>query len=120
MVSGDGKWIYSPNEGVEGATRISEIPKNSTIDRFGGRIDSRSGEFIDTGRYTSPAGTHYGARALPPRTNNGIFKQYEVLKGIPAEAGEATAWFGESGGGLQYKSQLNIEQLLKDGYLRPI
>ncbi len=118
--SADDKWIYPPNEGVDGAARAIEIANGSKIDRYGGRIDARSGEFVDTGRYTSPAGTDYSARALPPGTEKGFYKTYEVLKPIPSEAGKATPWFGETGGGLQFKTDMNIEQLINGDFIREI
>jgi hypothetical protein len=118
--SADGTWIYPPNGGVEGLSAGTNIGQGSKIDRYGGRIDARSGEFIDTGRYTSPVGASYSSRALPPGTNEGFYKSYIVLKPIPADAGTATAWFGEVGGATQFKTELTIEQLKNGGFIREI
>jgi hypothetical protein len=44
-----------------------------------------------------------------------------VLREIPGtKKGEIIPWFGEKGGGLQYELPANINDLIKEGYIKPI
>jgi hypothetical protein len=63
------------------------------VDRFG----------PPQGTFLSPVGTSYSARALKPGTMTNDYYVYEVLRPLPVKAGEVKSWFGESGGGMQYR-----------------
>lgn len=69
------------------------LQPGTRIDRFG----------APQGTFLSPAGTSYSARALKPGTMADDYYVYEVLRPLPVKAGEVRPWFGESGGGTQYR-----------------
>ncbi|NJM49717.1 MAG: TNT domain-containing protein [Sphingomonadales bacterium] len=117
--STDGKWIYPPNNGFEGAITQAALKPPSKIDRYGGWVDQK-GKFNDTGNFFSPAGSSYGSRALPPGTDTRPFTKYEVVKPFDVSSGRATSWFGESGGGMQHMSTIETDILIKRGFIRKI
>jgi hypothetical protein len=45
---------------------------------------------------------------------------YKVIKPLPVSSGKATKWFGETGGGRQYKTAHTVKWLLENGYLAEI
>jgi hypothetical protein len=122
--SADNKWIYPPNNGFDGAIAKGVLNPPAKIDRYGGWIDE-SGKFRDTGNFFSPAGSSYGSRALPTGTDlkklsNGepALSKYEIVKPIDVASGKATSWFDEVGGGIQHMSEIKIENLIRDGYIK--
>ncbi|WP_167359227.1 TNT domain-containing protein [Burkholderia diffusa] len=71
------------------------------------------------GTYVSPAGTPYGARALPPGSNEKPYNVYEVAKPIENVAeGRIAPWFGELGLGTQYKLPKSVGDLVASGHLK--
>ena len=63
------------------------------IDRFG----------QPKGSFLSPIGTAYSDRSLKPGTLKEDYYVYEVKKPLTVKAGEILPWFGETGGGIQYR-----------------
>ncbi|MFO0014847.1 MAG: glycohydrolase toxin TNT-related protein [Planctomycetota bacterium] len=106
----DGSPRWPPNDGFHG------IPKNITL-APGTRIDRYGGE---SGKFVSPAGTPYEARALPHGSDQKPYKVYEVLKPIDVKAGEIEPWFGQPGMGEQFKLDKSIQDLLDQGYIREV
>lgn len=69
--------------------------------------------------YASPAGTPYGARALPSGSNEKPYNVYEVAKPIDnVAAGKITSWFGEPGFGTHYKLPKSVGDLVESGHHR--
>jgi hypothetical protein len=63
--------------------------------------------------------TPYGARALPPGSNEKPYNVYEVKKPIENVAGGKIApRFGELGFGTQYKLPMSVGDLVESGHLR--
>ena len=85
------------------------IPKGTKIDRYG----------KSTGRFTAPAGTSRGQRALAPGSSLDLHS-YEVLKSLPVKSGEVAPWFDEVGGGIQHQFEKSIQELIDEGYLKEI
>lgn len=54
-----------------------------------------------------------GLDALPP---NG----YRVVQPFAVESGPTAAWFGEPGGGLQYRLAASVRELIDWGYLERV
>jgi len=79
------------------------------IDRFGGR----------GGHFTSPEGTPFSARGLPPENACLPHERFEVLKPFKVDAGIAGHAFG-GGGGIQYELPASVQQLIDTGVLRPV
>jgi len=74
----------------------------------------------ETGRFTSPEGTPFENRSLPPGSENRPFHTYEVLKPFDVLEGDVAPWFDQPGGGIQYMLPDSIENLINDGYLRRV
>jgi hypothetical protein len=42
------------------------------------------------------------------------------LKDLPADKEKAIPWFGQNGHGIQYELPMSIDDLISDGYLKPV
>ncbi|MDR5826829.1 TNT domain-containing protein [Caballeronia sp. LP006] len=85
------------------------LQPGSKVDRYG----------YEGGSYVPPAGTPYGARALPPGSNEKPYNVYEVTKPIENVAeGRIAPWFGELGLGTQYKLPKSVGDLVESGHLK--
>ena len=108
---GNGSVKWPNNEGfTEEGPYEKILQPGERFDRFGS----------DKGRYASPIGIPIEKRAVAPGTEHAPYHQYEVLKPIKVKAGKAQAWFGDPGGGMQYKFDMTIEQLLKEEIIQII
>ncbi|WP_299180620.1 glycohydrolase toxin TNT-related protein [uncultured Chryseobacterium sp.] len=110
---------WPPNRGATGTIETT-LKKDGVFDRYGGWIDD-NGNFQDKGTFAGKDGTPYSDRALPKGTDSKPYTRYEILKDIPGvNEGEIIPWFGEKGGGIQYELPASINDLIKEGYIRPI
>jgi hypothetical protein len=48
------------------------------------------------------------------------YSKYEVIKSLEVKSGEIAPWFNQAGKGTQYLTDLEIKNLLHQGYLRII
>jgi RHS repeat-associated protein len=101
---------WPPNRGFMGSPTRGVLKPGTRIDRYGSEL----------GTFASPAGTPFGARALPPHAASAPLRQYEVLQPLPTRSGTAAPWFGQPGGGMQYEFAQPIETLIEQGFLRRI
>jgi len=70
--------------------------------KAGSVIVDRYGKY--TGSFVSPQGTSFSERSLPPGSKNDEYHVYRVKKDIPGVlSGRTAPWFGQTGGGWQYK-----------------
>jgi RHS repeat-associated protein len=102
------KW--PPNRGFAGKPRSTTLQPGTRIDRYGS----------EAGTFTSPAGTPFGARSLPPEAAGAPLRGYEVVKPLPVQSGAAAPWFGQPGGGMQYELGQSVKSLVDQGFLRRI
>ena len=105
---------YPPNQG---SFNVEEIILNAgkEIDRYGGWIDE-NGIFRDKGKFVSPKGISFESRSLKSK---GIYNVYEVIKPIKmVKKATVIPWYGKVGLGIQYELPANIEDLIKNGYLK--
>jgi hypothetical protein len=131
-------WRYPPDLGFAHAGGWS----NGRVLRY--RVTLRTGTLTDRfgspyGTFLAPAGTGYGARALPPDSLNTRsddpahlcnYHLYRVTRPFDVDAGPIARAFQQPGGGLQYllmsayvpqaPQALNIKWLLDNGYLTVI
>ena len=99
--SDDEKPIYPPNDGAVGTAKTITLKAGMMIDRYG---------WVN-GSYTSPKGVSYGERALS-RTTTQEYHVYRILKDIEnVQEAEVAPWFGQPGGGIQYKLPRKISDL---------
>lgn len=108
--SDKGKPIYPPNDGAVGTPKTITLKAGSVIvDRYG----------RETGQYLSPMGTPYEKRSLPRGSKEREYHIYQVIKDIGnVQEAEIGAWFGQPGGGVQYKLPKRIVEL--GGYLKEV
>ena len=111
------KWIdeagnikYPPNDGFAGVPQRITLKPGALIDRYG----------VEGGKYVSPKGTTYPERALAPGSKTKPYHIYEVVKPIEGLGGKVVPWFDEPGGGIQYKFDKTIKQLLDGGYIKEV
>ena len=105
--AGNIKW--PPNNGFKGVINDIHLPVGAKIDRYG----------KPTGKFTAPAGTPRGQRALAPGTTEEL-SSYRVIQPIPAKSGEVAPWFDEIGGGTQYEFKNSIQWLLDNDFLEKL
>ena len=103
--------FYPENAGFAGATERTFLMPGQTIDRYGGSGVSR---------FFSPQGTADWRRSLPPGTTGQPLRTFEVVKPFEVESGTIAPWFNQPGGGLQYRSPVQLEILLKRGIIKEV
>jgi uncharacterized protein RhaS with RHS repeats len=102
---------WPPNRGFDGPPANETLQPGTRIDRYGS----------EGGRYTSPEGTPFDQRSLPPNyQNTQPYNSYEVLRPLDVEAGGAAPWFGQPGGGTQHLLPDSVGNLIDQGFLRRI
>ena len=77
------------------------LKPGTIIDRYG------SG----SGKYFSPSGTSYEARALPPFMEGANYMKYIVKEPLRIRMGKICPWFGQPGGGVQYFAEFSAKEL---------
>lgn len=45
-------------------------------------------------------------------------RSFEVVRPIPVESGTTAPWFGQAGGGIQYRAPITLDTLLRRGIIR--
>ncbi len=103
--------FYPANEGFLGATNQLTLREGQVIDRFGGSEYSR---------FFAPPGTPTAARALPPGVADQPLRSFEVLRPFEVQSGTVAPAFGQFGLGTQYRSSMQLGDLLEKGFLREI
>ncbi|HEM3598939.1 TPA: TNT domain-containing protein, partial [Streptococcus suis] len=96
---------------LNGESRESVLLPGTKINRIGSNL---------TGRYFSPEGATFGEKALPPFMKSQPNSDYIVLKEIPTKEGIVAPWFDETGLGIQYLTDLTIDELEKGDYVLKI
>jgi hypothetical protein len=59
-------------------------------------------------------------RSLSPGSQQTLKRVFEVIKPLEVEVGIAQPWFGQPGGGIQYRTPVDLDVLLRRGILREI
>ncbi|MGV7963179.1 TNT domain-containing protein, partial [Photorhabdus tasmaniensis] len=100
---------WPPNDGAFGPVKNTILEPGTIIDRYG----------YTGGYYTSPVGTPYSMRALPPGTDTmKPYSVYKVMKPITnVSESKIAPWFGEIGLGTQYKLKKSVQEYLDSGHL---
>jgi hypothetical protein len=91
-----------------GWSQSETIRPGTVLDRYGN----------DAGRFFSPAGTPFEARALP--AGSGPLQRYEVLRPLEVQAGVVAPAFGQPGLGIQYMSSQTVADLIEAGFLKAV
>jgi Tuberculosis necrotizing toxin len=103
-------WPYSPGGTVEGTESPTQLQPGLILDRYG----------PDQGKFLCLSGTSYPERSLPAGRLADEYNQYRVVRPLPANRAEIAPAFGEPGGGIQYRTDQSVRQLIVDGYLEEV
>ncbi len=107
----DGSWDWPPNKGFAEPPVEKVLEPGTVLDRFG----------ENGGRFLSPAGTPYDARALSPDSLSAPYRGFEVLRPLPVQSGPIAPAFGMPGGGTQFfTGGSTVQDLIRGGYLREL
>jgi Tuberculosis necrotizing toxin len=97
-----GRWLYPPRDGFRGPALQVRLVAGTLVDRFG----RASG-----GQFLAPAGTSFAMRAIPPGSLDTYpdkvaynYHLYRVADSFTVQAGATEPWFGQRGGGVQFKT----------------
>jgi len=101
---------WPAEDGFAAAPVLLVLEPGMLIDRFG----------QETGRFFSPKGAGYGARALPYICTVLAYHVYRVEKPLMAWTGKAAPWFDQPGGATQIETDAAAAQLLTDGTLATV
>jgi hypothetical protein len=105
----DGRLQYPLDDGFDAAPVHSTLQPGRLVDRFGG-----------SGRFFSPKGEPFPARALPTLCELQVYTVYRVLKPLPVASGKAAPWFDEPGGATQYETDEPSAALVDQHVLEPL
>lgn len=107
-------WRYPPDDGFDGGVQLpNTLAEGDTLDRFGDA----------DGFYASDEGLPFDQRSLPPSSLAYPYQRYEVTsKGLPegVTEGPIAPWFGQPGGGVQYKFDKPIQWYVDHGHLKVV
>lgn len=99
----EGRPIYPLNDGAKGEPkRITLHPGDTLVDRYG----------KDNGFFLSPEGTPLEERSLPVSSRRAEYHKYIVSANLSVMMSEIIPWFGQRGGGTQYKTEVPIRELI--------
>jgi hypothetical protein len=102
-----GEYRWPPGDGFAGPAVYILLTPGVLLDRFG----------AETGRFFSPKGATFRARALPMVCAELPYSVYRIARPLPVRIGAAAAWFGEFGGATQVMTDATAAQLVADGTL---
>ncbi len=97
-----GHWRYPKNDGFSGPATLVQVVPGMLVDRFGRATG---------GTFLAPAGTSFAMRSIPPSNldtypDNVLYNYhvYRVTALFTVQAGAIAPWFGQGGGGVQFKT----------------
>lgn len=102
---------WPPDDGFHGTPKQVRLEAGTLVDRFVAPVWAAN----DNGRYFSPVGEAYSRRALPYVCKAMAYTVYRVRQPVVMLAGEIAPWFGENGGGTQYRADAGVQDLVKRG-----
>lgn len=106
--SGNIRW--PSHDGFAATPVLLVLPPGVLIDRFGS----------DYGRFFSPKGAAFKARALPYVCASLVYRVYRLDQPLLAWTGTAAPWFDEPGGATQLETDATAAQLLADHVIEPV
>jgi len=101
---------WPPHDGFTQAPVLIVLPPGLLIDRFGS----------DYGRFFSPKGASFAARALPYVCPSLVYRVYKLDQPLIAWSGTAAPWFDQPGGATQLETDATAAQLLADHVIEPV
>ncbi len=101
---------WPSHDGFAATPVLMVLPPGLLIDRFGN----------DYGRFFSPKGASFAARALPYVCASLVYRVYKLDQPLIAWTGAAAPWFDEPGGATQLETDATAAQLLADHVIEPV
>jgi Tuberculosis necrotizing toxin len=102
------EWLrWPPNDGCAGVESTETLQPGTIIDRYGS----------ENGSYFASPGTPYAARALSYDPAKSPYNAYVVRKPLEVEECTTAPWFGEPGGGIQFKAAEPALRLKSEGII---
>ncbi|HEY0494901.1 MAG TPA: glycohydrolase toxin TNT-related protein [Kutzneria sp.] len=98
-----------PEGGCDAGEAVVLEP-GAVIDRFG----------TPEGRVFGVEGTPFTQRSLPPEHLDAGYRRYRVLAPLPMWQTISAAWFGQTGGGVRYRSVYPAADLVALGFLEAV
>jgi hypothetical protein len=95
---------------IQGTVERKFLTPGETVDRFG----------FGRGKFVSPTGTPTEMRSLRPGTKNLPYSNYRIIKPFEVDAGGIAPAFNQPGLGTQYELPVQIDVLLKRGFIEKI
>ena len=103
-------WPDTHDGAVEGTESPTQLKPGEVLDRYG----------PDEGQFLCPSGTSYPERSVPADRLAGEYHQYKVVRPFAAKEAKIAPAFGEPGGGIQFRTNQSVHQLIADGYLEEL
>jgi hypothetical protein len=97
-------------EGGSAEGEAEVLPEDTVIDRFG----------TPHGRVFAAGSTPFTQRSLPPAHKDTGYRRYRIRKPLPVWRAVSAAWFGQTGGGVRYRTTHSAAELVALGYLEEI
>lgn len=101
---------YPKDDGALGSWETTKLKPSTIIDRFGS----------SNGKYFSPNGTPIEQRSLAPWADTTQYHKYEVAEELDVASSIIAPYYNQPGGGIQYKSNYDATELIKQGKLKEI
>ena len=105
-----GAIVWPSHDGFAATPVLLVLPPGVLIDRFGS----------DYGRFFSPKGAAYKARALPYVCASLVYRVYRTDQPLLVWTGTAAPWFDQPGGATQLETDATAAQLLADHVIEPV
>ena len=105
----DGKLHWPPDDGCADTPAAETLPPGTRIDQYGS----------DASSLFSVPGTTADARALPYDPAKLPYAVYIVRKPLDVQECTVAAWFGQAGGGEQFRAAASAAQLKTEGAIAP-
>ncbi len=106
----DCNYHFPSRDGFAGPSRTAWLKPGTVVDRFG----------YPGGTFLAPADASYMGRSIPYDRLKMPYYRYEVVRRLRVRSGRIAPWFDQPGGGIQYKTERKVGDLVASGHLRAV
>ena len=107
-LAADCGYRFPDRDGFAGRARTAWLRPGTVLDRFG----------HPGGSFLAPADASYMGRSIPYDRLKMPYYRYEVVRPLRVRSGRIAPWFDQPGGGIQYKTERRVGELVASGHLR--
>lgn len=104
----DCSYRFPSRDGFAGSSRTTWLKPGTVVDRFG----------YPGGTFLAPADASYMGRSIPYDRLKMPYYRYEVVRRLRVRSGRIAPWFDQPGGGIQYKTERKVGDLVASGHLK--